>query len=488
MHSVREGKKKENEGMKSKAVKTIGLMLCVTMAGSMAACGSGDSGKKDSSQETEQKQAESADKGENSGDGENAPEDTKTEEGEETTISFYWGSLEDDMQKVWYEAFFDSFVEEHPGVTIDFQCLPDVQETLRVQLAAGSGPDIFMLDCFDVPDYVDAGALKDLSGYKDQYKWGDMIYEWGLDAGTVDGKLYGVPHASEATSMYCNVDLLKQLGFEVPKTRAEFEEICETAAEQGYIPIEYGYSGANENQQWVYDHYLGTYAGRENMKKLFTGELKFTDDEIRGAFETLKKDWDAGWINQGQSGAITNDEARTFFQNGQAVFCTEGTWLTLESFSPGSLQFDWECTVWPSMKDGIPASGSAGIGAVMAVNANTKQADLCAELINYFYADEQRLADAIATGYPTLCRDVDETLYPSDMADDIRKTLDAMGEILGQEEVGYAPWSAYPSDTNIFLMNNLDKIYYGEYTVDRFCEEAQKVLDQEIADGFEFVG
>ena len=88
----------------------------------------------------------------------------------------------------------------------------------------------------------------------------------------------------------------------------------------------------------------------------------------------------------------------------------------------------------------------------------------------------------------TLCCDVDEALYPEDIEADIRKTLDSMGEILGRDAVGYAPWSAYPSDTNIYLMNNLDKVYYGEYTVEQFCEEAQKVLDKELEEGFEFVG
>lgn len=470
--------------MKKKIVKAIGISLCMTMLGSMTACGNE---KADGGEGADvQKDAAADEKKDTADDGE-VKEDAG-QDGEAVTLSFYWGSLEDDVQKVWYESFFDPFVEEHPNVKIDFQCLPDVQETLRVQLAAGSGPDLFMLDCFDVPDYVEAGTLKDLTSYRDQYKWDDVIYDWALEAGSIDGKLYGVAHGSEATSMYCNLDILEELGCEVPKTREEFEEVCTKAADAGYIPIEYGYSGASENQQWIYDHYLGTYAGKENLKKLFTGELKFTDDEIKGAIELLKADWDAGWINQGQSGAITNDEARTFFQNGQAVFCTEGTWLTTETFSPGTLEFNWECTVWPSMKDGIPASGSAGIGAVIAVNENTANADLCAELLNYFYSDEQRLANAIATGYPTLCCNIDESLYPADMADDIRKTLDSMGEILSQDSVGYAPWSAYPSDTNIYLMNNLDKVYYGEYTVEQFCEEAQEVLDKELAEGFEFVG
>ncbi len=457
--------------MRKRLWRFLGVALSGIMLAGLTACG----GQENTGSQTEGGSAQEE-------------QDHTQAQGEEITLTFYWGSLEDDMQQVWEEVFFAPFEEEHPGVTIDFQCLPEVQETLRVQLAAGSGPDLFMLDCFDVPDYVEAGALKNLDTYREQYGWDDIIYDWALDAGCIDGSLYGVAHSSEATSMYYNKDILDELGMSVPETREEFTAVCDAAAEAGYIPIEYGYSGANENQQWIYDHYLGTYAGRENLKKLFTGQLKFTDPEIQGAFQVLKEDWDKGYINQGQSGAITNDEARTFFQNGQAVFSTEGTWLTLENFAPGTLEFEWGCTKWPSMKDGIPASGSAGIGAVMAINENTEQADLCAELINYFYSDEQRLADAVATGYPTLCRSIDDSLYPDDMAEDVKKTLEAIDTILADENVGYAPWSAYPSDTNIYLMNNLDKIYYGDYTVEQFCQEAQDILDQELAEGFVFVG
>ena len=110
---------------KKKILKAVGISLCMAMLGcGLAACGNNKSG---------------AGGGEAEGGGQEASPE------EEATITFYWGSIEDDMKQVWYDGFFDPFVEEHPNVKIDFQCLPDVQETLRVQLAAGSGPDLFMV-------------------------------------------------------------------------------------------------------------------------------------------------------------------------------------------------------------------------------------------------------------------------------------------------------------------------------------------------------
>ncbi len=468
--------------MKKKTIKVLSsIVLSATLVLGLVACGNSSSG------DTEENNAQSTESQNGEGISESNGE-ASSESGEPITLTFYWGSLEDDVKQVWYDYFFDPFMEECPNVTIDFQCLPDVQETLRVQLAAESGPDIFMLDCFDVDDYEDAGLLLNLDSYSKQYEWEENVYDWALDAGKVDNTLYALPHSSEATCMYANLDLIKQLGFEaVPKTREEFVAICDKAIEEGIIPIEYGYSGSNENNQWIYEHYLTTYAGRENIAKLFKGEIRFDDPGIQGAFELIKTDWDKGYFNQGQSGAITNDEARAFFTNGQAVFSTEGTWLTLETVSPGTMQFDWECTTWPSMNDGVGEGGASGIGAVMAINVNTQYADLCAELLNTFYSNEQNLANAIASGYPTLCCEVDVSLYPDDMAEDVVKTLNAMNSILSSENVGYAPWSSYPSDTNIYLMDNIDKLYYDEYTIEQFTTEAQSILDKELEEGYEFV-
>lgn len=42
------------------------------------------------------------------------------------------------------KIYFEPFEEKHPEVTIDFQCLPDLQNTVRVQVAAGAGPGVFL--------------------------------------------------------------------------------------------------------------------------------------------------------------------------------------------------------------------------------------------------------------------------------------------------------------------------------------------------------
>ena len=53
--------------------------------------------------------------------------------------------------------------------------------------------------------------------------------------------------------------------------------------------------------------------------------------------------------------------------------------------------------------------------------------------------------------------------------------------------MSYCPWSGYPADTNIWLYENISKLWYDEITLDEFLAGAQEVLDKDLAEGFTFV-
>ncbi len=55
---------------------------------------------------------------------------------ESKTITIAWTNIMDSQQQIWEKYIFEPFQEKHPEVTIDFQCLPDLQNTVRVQVAA----------------------------------------------------------------------------------------------------------------------------------------------------------------------------------------------------------------------------------------------------------------------------------------------------------------------------------------------------------------
>ena len=157
--------------------------------------------------------------------------------------------------------------KKHPNVTVDFQSLPNQDQTLRVQLSAGSGPDMFRIDTTDVSEFAKTGFIADLQSYREEYKLDEKMYDWALRACEYDGNLYALPAAVETSDLTYNKTLLDQLGMPVPKTREEFVQACEAAQENGLVAVSWGYSGVPALMGWFYGHYLTTYSGPENVKK-----------------------------------------------------------------------------------------------------------------------------------------------------------------------------------------------------------------------------
>ena len=407
---------------------------------------------------------------------------------EEKTITIAWANITESQQQVWDKYIFQPFQEKHPEVTIDFQCLPDMQNTVRVQVAAGAGPDMFYMDSVDIPDYASAGLILNLESYREQYALDDMMFDWALKSCLYQNELYSLPASVEATAMTYNKDLLDQLGKDVPATLEDFVDVCEAALEADLIPVAFGYSGLPLLLTWTYEHYLTCYAGGEKTAQLLKGEIGFDDPEIRGAFELLKADWDAGYINDKKSGAITNDEARSLFANQKAVFNFEGPWLILADAAYKNWDFAWGQCAWPSMKDGIPAGSAITLGEAFGITANSDVADLCIEMMMDFYTDEERMAQAVSEGFSTPAVPIDESAYPEAMDEGIRSTLEVQSANMELESVGYAPWGFFPAKTTTFLDDNLDKVFYDKMDMDTFIEKANETIAQDFSDGYVFAG
>lgn len=409
-------------------------------------------------------------------------------EGEAKTITIAWTNIMESQQEIWEKYIFEPFEEKHPEVTIDFQCLPDLQNTVRVQVAAGAGPDMFYMDSVDIPDYASTNRILSLENYRKEYNLDDSMYDWAIRSCLYEDEMYALPASVEATAMTYNKNLLDQLGKDVPTNREEFVDVCNAALEAGLIPVSFGYSGANLLLTWPYEHYLTCYAGGEKTAQLLKGEITFDDPDIKGAFELLKADWDAGYINDKKSGAITNDEARILFANQKAVFNYEGPWLILADGAAKTWDFEWGQCAWPSMKDGTPAGSAITLGEAIGINANSQVSDLCMEMMMDFYSNEELMAQAVAEGFSTPAVPIDSAAYPEDMDENIRKALDAQNENMNLETVGYAPWGFFPAKTTTFLDDNLDKVFYDKMDLDTFIDKANETIAEDFADGYVFAG
>lgn len=406
------------------------------------------------------------------------------EAAESVVLSLTWGDIEEAKVQYWEQYIMDPFVEEHPEVSFDFRNLPNPRDTLKVEISAGNGPDMFVSDGADIAYYASSGLIVNMEPYREQYKWDDLVFEWAITGCEYNGEMYAMPHGSEATMLYYNQDLLDEHGWKLPTTREEFVEVCDAAIAEGIMPIAYGFSGNLDLNQWLYEHYITGVGGKEIYQELFSGETTFTDERIVEAFEAQIADWNAGYWNQGNAGAISVEESRTLWLNEQALFECEGSWLMMESIDPDSVPFEWGCTAWPGMSGDRGPAGGIAFGAAIPITTTAENPDMCAEFLNYWYSEKELQAQATAAGLQTLPVEVDDSLYPADMSEGIKKVLSNQNAIMSAPDYGFGPWAFFPTNCNNYLHDNYDKLLYGTVTLDEFLATAQAELDKDLEEGF----
>jgi len=130
--------------------------------------------------------------------------------------------------------------EAETGIHVDYQILPadQYQDVLLTRLNSGEGPDIFMTQsgfAIETTYMVQDNAI-DLSNEP----WVDSYSIFSADQTSVDGTLYGMTYYDTTTdyAMIYNKKIAEAAGVtSVPKTFAEYEDMCQKILDYGVTPI-----------------------------------------------------------------------------------------------------------------------------------------------------------------------------------------------------------------------------------------------------------
>ena len=116
------------------------------------------------------------------------------------------------------------FTAEHPGSSakIEIQQWDGIQEKTTTALAGNNPPDVLEIGNTLVSKFAESGGLADLTAKKADL--GGSTWLKGLEeAGTLDGKLYGVPYYAGDRAVIYRKDLFAKAGISSPPTdRAGF--------------------------------------------------------------------------------------------------------------------------------------------------------------------------------------------------------------------------------------------------------------------------
>jgi N,N'-diacetylchitobiose transport system substrate-binding protein len=112
-----------------------------------------------------------------------------------------------------------AFTEE-TGAELDVQYVPwaEAHDKFTTSIAGGTTPDVAEVGTTWTPEFADAGALMDLTQQVEDAGLSDDLVPGLVEAGTVDGSLYGMPWYAGVRSVIYRTDIFEAAGVEIPTT------------------------------------------------------------------------------------------------------------------------------------------------------------------------------------------------------------------------------------------------------------------------------
>lgn len=375
--------------------------------------------------------------------------------------------------------------ERFPDYDIQFEPFSD-RQTLNVQIAGGGGPDFVLLDgVTDAFEFAKAGRIVDLTDYSEKYKWEEEVFPWAYKTAEYNGKLYSIPNSFEGMVMYFNDKVFRDNGWEKPTTAAEVVELSKVALSKGIIPLAFGNSDYQGAVDWLYSSFLSGYAGPTELKKALTGEVKFTDPLLMESIQQMVDWWQAGYIGNKMSQAITTSNMIAQFANGDAAMMIDGTWAVTE-LSNVYKDSEWSIELLPELREGVGRVLPLATGGVYVINASSKNQDAVAEIIDWLlFRSIDRHIESVEKGnyqpYPIV--DFDMSKFTSEIDPKLMSMYETLMEGQSSGNVGYCSWTFFPSDARVYMNEQTDGLFLNLLTTQEYMETVQEYVDKALADG-----
>lgn len=223
----------------------------------------------------------------------------------------WWG---DDLRTTLTEEAVAAFEAANPSIAVqgDYGGFDGYFDKLATQTAGGGGPDVFMMNEWNLREYADRGALADL------YEHGLSTDAWSAGAaegGEVDGKLFGATAGIGLQAVLVDPAFFEEVGVDVPDdttwTWEDFREIARELTDRS-PDGSYGVSYQAEDQITA-----GYYFGQMGVPIFDDHGLAVSTAEVR--------DWYQMWLTLVQDGiappasaALENSSSETE----QSLFAT----------------------------------------------------------------------------------------------------------------------------------------------------------------------
>jgi len=399
---------------------------------------------------------------------------------------WFWGAPPE-HQKTMNEVLVKAYNDSQTKYELSIEFRNTVDNDIAVSLAAGSGPDIvYGSGPSFVAPYAAAGKLESMDKYSQKYGWKERILAPIYESGTVNGQLYALPNSLNTLGIFYNKAVLKDNGWEPPKTIQELESIMDKAKAKGM------YASVTGNKGWkpVNENYVSLFlthmAGPQNVYKALKGEQKWSTPEITAAVEKsaewYKKGYLAGddYINLNFNDAVQllADKKSPFFVGPTLVF------QFASQFFKGDNVEDLGFIPFPSIDPKLPSPlYTLGTTASLSINGNSKVKDGAAEVIDKMMT-QQFLIDMTKRwpgywGVPVNKLDVDPSQFQG-LSKAYILAIQDMIKAVNEGRFGYFTATFFPPATQQEFIN-IDTVWLGTTSAKDFLAKIDTIFAEEQA-------
>lgn len=376
---------------------------------------------------------------------------------------------------------------EQGGTQVEATLQANGWDATRTALAGGAGPDIVTTPgpsfAFEL---AKAGQLLSLDQIVTEQGWDQSFVPWALNLGKVNGQLFSIPSEVETLVLYYNKTLFEEHGWTPPKTIDELMTLPAQIDEAGIIPFAHANQEWRPANEWFVGEMMNHVAGPQKVYEALTGAAQWTDPAFVDALTKLNQMQQEGWFMGGLDRYYTTAEAdaNAAFGNGDAAMKIEGTWwvgngVTFFGEEAGNSN-DWDWVPVPSVSG--DAIFDLGIGSTYSINAKSEHPQETAQFLTYYFSPETQGKLAVACGLaPAPVSIPAESLSGLDAR--YGAILEQMNAASAANNYGYTTWTFWPPKSDVYIYEEVEKVWAGDMTVEEYLQGLQTLFDQEKAAG-----
>ncbi len=284
------------------------------------------------------------------------------------------------------EALNKSFMEQNPGIIIEYEAMSSRQYDQRIQALAAANdlPDIVTTQMF--PQYklmAKNNLFMDLTN-TDIVKSG-IFDDIAATCLVKDDKVYGLTWNHLAVGAFYDKDIFAKYGLDIPLNWDEFLNACRTLKTNGVTPI-VSDLGDGWTCMYIINNAVGNKIYSKNPdydKDLMSGKVKLNSPEWNDIFEKIKYIYDQGYYGENPMGG-KYEQSLSDFANRKGAMHIIGTWV-IPVFNQLNPDLNYSMFPVPFNEKGkevyITLEGELG----MSIAANSDHKEEALKYFEYFF-------------------------------------------------------------------------------------------------------